>query len=504
MSESEFKIDLRTGNQFWTPKGLGALGMDPYRAIAELVANSLDWRIESKDDINQLINIYIGKGFINVMDNGVGMSEKELQNAIQVSVANDTIRKSLRIRKGMFGMGMKVACLTLGWKIKIHTRSINEKGTEHYLEIDTRKLDNNDNDKSSYRNNIVGINQKITMKSPLGEWTSGTSIRVEDLTHKSINAIFLRDSLQEIFNPEIGYEKIKISVIDVELDKTYECKKTEVAIIDGSKINLDDYNLFVKDDETGKKTQIKGWIGLLKVAGAGSGKWGLHLFKNNQVIERYHQLPIKLGGLMTKNPHPTLARTYGEIHIDMCKPSFHKVGFDYSTNSWHEVQKLLEPHIGKIMDAALTYKAKDNQKKEQAIKSIQKHKKATKKAIAKVKGKKEKELDKPENAITLSDGQWFIIVEPIFENLNDTDKNKPWTYHFREKSKELAIIINKQSAVYQNYLSNESDETLELITNWAISECLMLLLISHFDFLLADALNFRNQQLAVLYKSEEE
>ena len=59
---SEFKIDLRTGNKFWTPEGLGAMGMDSQSAIAELVANSLDWRRPDEDNIENYIkmsDIYI-------------------------------------------------------------------------------------------------------------------------------------------------------------------------------------------------------------------------------------------------------------------------------------------------------------------------------------------------------------------------------------------------------------------------------------------------------------
>ena len=117
---SNFKIDLTTGDKFWTPKGLGALGMDPNRALAELVANSLDWR--RTDKIKTEILITIGKGFIDITDNGVGMTVNDLKNAIKLSVANDELRPNLRIRKGMFGMGMKVACLTLGWKITFRTK----------------------------------------------------------------------------------------------------------------------------------------------------------------------------------------------------------------------------------------------------------------------------------------------------------------------------------------------------------------------------------------------
>ena len=500
---SQFKIDLTTGDRFWTPKGLGAMGMDPHRAIAELVANSLDWRREAKDNVAPIIEVIVSKSSIEIRDNGVGMTIKELQDAIQVSVSNDATRKNLRIRKGMFGMGMKVACLTLGWKISIHTRPISEKNVENVLVIDTRLLDNS-NKKHNYRDNILGEKRSHDNNSPLNGWVSGTSITIQDLTHKSLIPTSIKDSLQEIFSPEIGVENVKIAVKDAISKEEYVCKKIEVPIIEKSKIDLDELKLFVKPDATSKPMQIKGWLALMKVAGSGSGKWGLHLFKNNQIIERYHQLPIRLGGLMAKNPHPEYARTYGEIHLDMCKPAFHKVGFDYSTESWHKVQELLEPHIKVIMEEAKNYKKYDQDKAERSVKRVQQHRKASKKAVMKLQ-KVKSDPDKPDNAIVLPDGQWFTVVEPIFEDLHINDKMKPWIYNYREKSHELAIIINKQSPIYKSFETVQpTDPLFDLILNWSISECIVLLLYDKFDFTISDAFSVRNEQLSILFKIKEE
>jgi hypothetical protein len=501
---SEFKIDLVTGNRFWTPKGLGAMGMDPHRAISELVANSLDWRRPKKDKVESIIFIIISKSSIEIRDNGVGMNVKELQDAIQVSVSNDERRKNLRIRKGMFGMGMKVACLSLGWKMSIKTRSINEPSKENELTINTRLLDNNDEGKKNYRNQIKGRTSTWDLTGPLDSWESGTSILIEDLTNKSLSAAAVRDTLQEVFRPEIAVEQARIEVIEKNTGDVHVCEKTEIPVIEQSIIKLDDLELFVKDDETKKPIKIKGWIALMKSAGSGTGKWGLHLFKNNQVIERYHQLPSRLGGLMPKNPHPVYARTYGEIHLDMCKPAFHKVGFDYSTDSWKVVQQLLEPHIKVVMEASQQYKASDHEKAQRSIKAIQKHRKAIKTVFSRFKNKT-KDDQKPDNALSLPDGNWFTIVEPIFEGLSENEKAKPWIYHFREESKELAIIINKNSPVYYHIEDHHNEDALwETVINWSISDCLISFLYDKFDFTLSNALTYRDDQLSRLFQIEEE
>nr|WP_315088857.1 ATP-binding protein [uncultured Chryseobacterium sp.] len=493
---NKFQINLDVGNRFWTPKGLGAMGMEPTQAIAELVANSLDWRTEDKN-IKPLIQIIISKNSIEVKDNGVGMTAKELQNAIQVSVANDNLRPSLRVRKGMFGMGMKVACLSLGWKITIHTRPLSEENIENTLLLNTRELDS-DGVTNEYRDSITGESTENLLNSPLNEWTSGTSILIEDLSHRPLTAIAVRDSLQEIFSPEISIENVHIQVIDNENDIEYDCKKIEMPVYPETIINLDELNLFIDDEITGNPVQVKGWLGLMKISSSGLGKWGLHLFKNNQVIERFHQLPSRLGGLMPKNPHPKFGRTYGEIHLDMCVPSFHKVGFDYSKKSWKKAAEVLESSITTIMQASEEFKVSDHEKVKETIKKVQKNKRAIKNALSNVRPTKTatEKIEAPVNAIILKTGDWFIIVDPIINKLGENEKNKPWIYHFRKESKELAIIINEESPIHRNLISgNSDDKTISLLISWAISDCILLLLCEEFDYELKDAVAFRDEQL---------
>lgn len=497
----KFKIELTTADKFWTPKGLGSVGMDPYRAIAELVANSIDWRLPIENEVAPLIQIIIDRGVIEVRDNGVGMSIDELQDAIQLSVANNEKRPNLRVRKGMFGMGMKVACLSLGWDISIRTRSIHQKGKENVLLLNTRAFDHNEDKRE--RDNIAGEQIDTDINSSLGDWESGTSIILRDLTNKYLKAIPIRDSIQEVFSPEIGIGEVAIEVIDIESGETYLCAKTTTPVFEKFTINLDELNLFVKD-ENSESFQLTGWLGLLKTAASGTGKWGVHLFKGNQVIERFHQLPSRLGGLMTRNPHPMYGRTFGEIHLDMCKPNFHKVGFDYSTQSWETVQALLHTHIDKVMKASSEYRVGDEKQAHKALKKIQQHNKASKKAIRKLKQQQE-DTTKPIDAFVLPTGEWFIIIEPVAENFGPNSELKPWRYHFREESKELVIVINKGSAIYENHVLNSfNDEVMEIVVNWAISDCLMLFLHERFNYDLEEALKFRNEQLLTKLFSREE
>jgi hypothetical protein len=530
---TQFNIQLSTGNKFWTPKGLGAMGMDPHRAIAELVANSLDWRRRAEDNVHTTIDITIGSDLIRICDNGVGMTSEELKNAIQLSVANDDLRRNLRVRKGMFGMGMKVACLTLGWKINFATKSLVDNSNENKFLLNSRLLDN-DEQFNEYRNKLHGTTGPALNSSPLGNYDSGTMIEITDLTHKNINPIHVRDALQEIFQPEIGIENVTITIIDGNNNKDYPCQKTAVPVFEDSKIILDDLNLFVKDEDSNELLPVKGWIALMKTTGSGSGEWGLHLFKNHQIIERFHQLPSRLGGLMPKNPHPVYGRVYGELHLDMCKPAFHKVGFDYSTQNWAQVRELLKKHLEVVMNASKDYKKKDYEKAEQSIRSIQQHRRAVKRALSIFNGEpedatteteaasqpsvvvqttgkstnqntqpkpeEEKKEQIPTGAIQLRDGQWFTIVEPIFDELLEVQHQKPWIYHYKKESRELAIVINTDSPVYRNLADNNLNEReVQIVVNWSIADCILFVLYDKFDYNLHDSSNFRDQQLSKLF-----
>ncbi|MGF7072369.1 ATP-binding protein [Mucilaginibacter sp. 3215] len=530
---TQFNIELSTGNKFWTPKGLGAMGMDPHRAIAELVANSLDWRRRAEDNIHTVIEITIGTNLLRIRDNGVGMTSDELKNAIQLSVSNDDLRRNLRVRKGMFGMGMKVACLTLGWKIDFLSKPLTDNSIENKFLLNSRLLDN-DEKFNEYRNKLHGTTIPALNTSLLGGFDSGTVIEITDLTHKSINPIHVRDALQEIFQPEIGVENVTISVVDGNNSKVYPCQKIAIPVFEESKIILDDLNLFVKDEDSNELLPIKGWIALMKTTASGSGEWGLHLFKNNQIIERFHQLPSRLGGLMPKNPHPVYGRVYGELHLDMCKPAFHKVGFDYSTQNWQQVRELLKKHLEVVMNASKDYKKSDYERAEQSIRSIQQHRRAVKKAISILNGEPEEanndpaqpnqpnisvktdpkppsqsNLQKPEEekheqipngAIQLRDGQWFTIVDPIFDELLEVQNKKPWIYHYKKESRELAIVINTDSPVYRDLARNNLNEReVQIVVNWSIADCILFVLYDKFDYNLHDSSNFRDQQLSKLF-----
>jgi len=85
---------------------LGRTGYRTEQAVAELIDNSIDARLDGKTGIEVRLDFRMGR--ITVSDDGRGMGAKALADAF--TIAKETDKTGL----GRFGMGMKSACSSLG------------------------------------------------------------------------------------------------------------------------------------------------------------------------------------------------------------------------------------------------------------------------------------------------------------------------------------------------------------------------------------------------------
>ena len=155
------------------------------------------------------------------------------------------------------------------------------------------------------------------------------------------------------------------------------------------------------------------------------------------------------------------------------------------------------------MEASQRYRAGNSDKTLEAITLLQKHKRAIKQTSARAGLRKQKKEDVPANAIILPDGKWFTIVDPIVDNLGETDKNRPWIYHYRKESRELAIVINAASITYLNLVKKQThDSTMVVLVLWAISDAMLQLLNKEFQYALSEAIPIRDEQLNWLTAEE--
>ena len=386
MTREELNFDLTPSPELMTAAGIGSNFMGLGFALGEIIANSLDWAMLSKSEAKTIsedaslheegqqfltalekeygslgavvsenppqISIEAKGGKIIITDRGVGMNYEELQTAMQLKRASDKIRAPLRMRKGQFGMGLKVASKSLGKGLEIHSRSIKNPGETIVFSQDDKQMQN--------RTNWTGFKGYRTTEkesdSPLGSQEHGTSIVISSLKKDFSNDDVLdaREELCEIFHYAIESLNSAITVNGNLLVANQPEMNPDVI-----RLNLDDHNLYVKEDlgggRRGELIQIRGWAGVMKKGKTGDLKYGFHTFRKNQLIEMHHNAGYRANppGLWPyPAPHSELARLFGHIHLDMVPPNFHKKGWNSDSAAWAEVVEVLEPVLKPLVKLA--------------------------------------------------------------------------------------------------------------------------------------------------------
>lgn len=86
-------------------------------AIADIIDNSIDTNVKSKT-----INIQISEEEISIADDGCGMSIEEVAKAFELATSNKKSSLSL----GKYGLGLKTASTSIGTRIELITKKVNE------------------------------------------------------------------------------------------------------------------------------------------------------------------------------------------------------------------------------------------------------------------------------------------------------------------------------------------------------------------------------------------
>lgn len=540
------KIDISADDRVWTPIGAGALNIGASQCIAELVSNSLDWLRPSPAEQNEwksvdikkeegaraffqdysgllamktvdpVIQAVVGKDKVEVLDNGIGMTIKELETGLQLRGADDTKRRPLRKRRGMFGMGLKVGVLGLGWKVTVATRSFREPGKEHTVSIDTRRISAG----KLHLDEIEVLTSAPDKKGPLGDWVCGTSIRVEDLHRHNHNPGDIRQELGRAFTPDIRWNGLLLNVVDATGGKPIAldpCTPDTVPIIEKFRVDLDKLNLLVRPDNgdgtRGSPLKIRGWLALRTKASSGKGAWGVHTFRHNQLVEPFHHDGPATNGLLPRDPHPMYARLHGEVHLDMCDPNFTKVGWNTERKSWSDARDALRKHLDELMEESKAYRVSSNGAQAyQMHQQFQNHAKQTVSKISAESGASPENTPssatakvESEDLIRLPNGDALKIsvTEQPFSEAGQTEKY--WRYNYREDSHELAIFVNSASPLWREGLeSKDRDRFTKLVANWAILDSLFFCLTASLEMDVNEALSLRQRWLQCVYPEPEE
>ncbi len=532
----EMKLDITADDRIFTPRGVGALNIGIVQCLSELIANSLDWRRFSEKEMERIKNELDGRpeekedfleeykhilesepketmitvqyngDSIELWDNGIGMTMDQLEIGLRLRAASDRKREPLRARKGMFGMGMKVGILGMGWKFTIRTRPLSEN-IENVIEIDTREIEEG----NLKLKEITGrVYSAPFLKGPLGERESGTYIKIEDLHKTKHNPVTWREEIGRNFSPELEYDEVQILTIDNSVEGHYdeqECTPEIIPIFPDTKISIDELDLYARRDNGdgtfGDPIQITGWLALRVKSASGSGLWGVHTFRKGQLVEPFHNDGPRNNGLLPKDPHPTLARLHGEIHLDMCDPNFTKVGWNTELKSWDEARNALEPILIKILDAAKAYrKSKSGGAKFRKL--MQRAKSAARESVDKLASTDDFEdaEDESRDYVSIGGGDYLKISVTEAPRPNS---NAFWDYSFRIESNEIAVVVNTESDLWQWASEQKNPEAVaQLIINWAIVDSLYFCLVDSLGIEPNRAIQLRDKWHSKLYMREED
>ncbi len=279
-------------------KKLGMTGYRTEQAIAELIDNSIDARL---DGITEHVKVVLDFALmrITVSDDGRGMDLDELKDAL--TIAKDPEETDGRL--GRFGLGMKSACSNLGKTFSIRTARAGQETlvAEYDEEKWLREPDLN------WKNFEIGLDGSGN--------DPGTTITISKLNvplypNQMIN---FRRRFGLRYGPYIRDGQVEITV------NSRPCRPSESDLEEGTKRDI---NIRLPSGNT-----IAGWVGLLRKRSI-KGDYGLHIYNRNRLVETYSEFGMKR--------HPSISKFIGEISLDHVPVNFHKTGFLEDTGEYGE------------------------------------------------------------------------------------------------------------------------------------------------------------------------
>lgn len=272
-------IDV-TPHQTLMPK-LGKTGYSIPQAIAELVDNAIDARIE---EYPLIVAVKIGKHGISVADNGTGMSRDDIHNAMILGMST---KKNML---GEFGLGLKTSCTALGRRFKVISSRL---GDAHAYSVEY--------DEDAWV--AAGAAWQMQLEGDGADpGDHYTVVEVSKLYkyYGGVVEVVQRD-LQQRFAPFINDGTVELRV------NKRRCKPEEFDLLEGTQ---QDFETF---DSLGNR--IYGWYGLLR-QGSNKGLYGFHTYRLGRMITTFDKMAI--------GEHPTISRIIGEVHFDHLQPTHNK------------------------------------------------------------------------------------------------------------------------------------------------------------------------------------
>lgn len=420
---------------------IGQTGYSVSQAIAELIDNSIDARIEGKLLTVQVV-IDPQKKLLMVIDDGLGMDEETASNSIRLA------RSSKVNQLGEFGLGLKTACTSLGEKFEIETKRFNSN-EEYMLEYDEK----------SWLESGDWNNYEIKIKNGADRERSGTVIRVDKLRFNIYPNLTgkIREDLASRFAPFIENGEVQIKV------NTKWCEPQPLSL-------KEDYFPPSGKEEFRFKVEsgneVWGWRGLLK-KGSERGDYGFRVFRRGRLIMQYAKLGF--------NPHPEARQIVGELHLDHVPVTHNKREFiqesplykeiaDEGTIFWNFMRELVREARSSMRKTQINQGILDKmeEQKENIMKAIKKLPELKEYAFPDVRDKKSSDgknaEGKTEMEIERRDDREMVSVE---EHPMETDSKTRRPNKTHVKRTYYITINGKRFKVHHDFVDLKTEDVLK-------------------------------------------
>ncbi len=438
---------------------IGSANYTVPEAISELVANSMDARFEDSD---VKVEVTVASDRVQIVDNGRGMTADVLGAAMRLSAMMDEITGNTQERKGMYGLGMKAACSSLGKVWRITTRPNGDKN-QYSLTID---LDSwlSKSDRTAW--SVEVVTAPYDANGPLAGLDHGTSIVVDELRENFTMATAVSEKLSMAYKPHL--------------------ESGDSIFVNGSKVLPKQYDLI--DDRTWKidiqvgEHRITGWFGLDKKT-HNDGFYGINIYRQKQLVESWNKDFFRA--------HLMSSRVVGEIDLPFVRANFHKLGIDKGSEEWKLVvaamREMMKPAVKASSDMAKN--KNDDLRQAKAIRgldwatgvvtahegvhgAVEVGTGAGSSAKIDTSDRESVNLD-DSNALSKKSGfNWQAEGVSLVSTFAELAIERPWDYIFDSNSNELLAVVNIVSPVY---LEVKDEEFLGIL---ALAEAVMGFLIN--------------------------
>lgn len=447
-------------------KKVGATSFTVAEAAVELVANSIDARPEEQP---LEIEVHVTPEQIRVIDDASGMDQDVLATAVTLGAQLEDADEE---RKGMYGLGLKTACASLGDYWAVHTRPIEEE-REHVVGFDlTEWKQGAGGEESDWTVSIES--RDPDPGGPLGERDHGTAVIIRRLRED---------------NPLPGPVLAKLgAAYKPHLEQGDEIR------VNGEQAHPPSYNLiegkkFEVDEKCGDH-RITGWVGLDKQT-HNDEFFGLNLYRKGQLLAPWDKSWFK--------PHLMTSRIVGEVDLDFVPPNFYKKDFERQSEEWRDASKVMKEFMKPVASASrdASRDRKDKMKGAKAVKKLER-------TIGEDEGADDDQGEGEEEdstgylpsmpdddveikSDTLKIREQVISLSYVLEDLED--ERVPWDYLFDGSAKELQAVINTGSRIFE-----ETDDH-EFLGILALADCVVQFLENDFDYDSSKARELRNRWL---------